>query len=74
MIHPKTHDIHTVDSLCCTVETNTTLYSNRTPIKINLKKKQGQPTLTGCESPNASERREVIYNSNKHFLKNVFPL
>ena len=27
--------IHTADSLCCTVETNTILESNYTPIKIN---------------------------------------
>ena len=28
------------DSLCCAVEANTTLWSNHTPIKINLKKKK----------------------------------
>ena len=27
------------DSFCCTVEMNTTLYSNYTPIKVNNKKK-----------------------------------
>ena len=26
--------VHIADSLCCTVETNRTLYSNYTPIKI----------------------------------------
>ena len=31
------------DSLCCTLETNTTLQSNYTPIKINLKKDAGVP-------------------------------
>ena len=30
--------ILTADSLCCTTETNTTLYSNYTPIKIKKKK------------------------------------
>ena len=29
--------IHLTDSLCCTVEANTTLWSNYIPIKINLK-------------------------------------
>ena len=34
--------IHTMaDSLHCTVETNTTLWRNYTPIKINLKKESG---------------------------------
>ena len=28
------------DSLCCTAETNTTLESNCTAIKVNLKKKE----------------------------------
>ena len=28
--------IHTADSLCCTAETNTTLYTNYTPIKIYI--------------------------------------
>ena len=31
--------IQITDSLCCTVETNTTLQSNYIPIKINLKKR-----------------------------------
>ena len=33
--------IHIADSLCCTAEINTTLYSNYTPIKIlkNFKKR-----------------------------------
>ena len=36
----KGDDIRTcmADSFCCTVETNTTLQSNYTPIKINFKK------------------------------------
>ena len=29
---------HIANSLCCTVETSTTLQSNYTPIKINLRK------------------------------------
>ena len=29
---------HIADSLCCIAETNTTLQSNYTPIKIDLKK------------------------------------
>ena len=29
--------VHIADSLCCTVETNRTLYSNYTPIKIKKK-------------------------------------
>ena len=29
--------IHIADSLCCTAETNITLLSNYTPIKINKK-------------------------------------
>ena len=37
---PKRGDIciRTADSLCCTVETNTALWSNYTPVKITLKK------------------------------------
>ena len=34
----------TADSLCSTVETNATLYSNYAPIKINLKKTKLQVT------------------------------
>ena len=30
--------MRTADSLCCTPESNTTLWSNYTPIKINCKK------------------------------------
>ena len=38
-IHTHTHThTHTPDSLYSTVETNTTLQSNYTPIKINLKR------------------------------------
>ena len=33
--------IHIADSLCCTAETNTTLQSNYTPLKINFKKRVG---------------------------------
>ena len=33
--------IHITDSVCCTAETNTTLQSNYTPIKINLRKAKG---------------------------------
>ena len=38
----KRGDMYTriADSLCCTVETNTTLQSNYTPIKTNLKKEE----------------------------------
>ena len=32
--------IHITDSLCCIVEINTTLQSNYTPRKINLKKEK----------------------------------
>lgn len=30
--------IHTADSLCCSAEANTALYSNCTPVKCNFKK------------------------------------
>ena len=36
------------DSLCCTAETNTTLYSNYTPIKINLKKSEKEEGAAVC--------------------------
>ena len=38
--NPKRGDtcVHIANSLCCTVETSTTLQSNYTPIKINLRK------------------------------------
>ena len=37
--------IHVADSLCCT---NTTLYSNYTPIKINLKKSEKEEGAAVC--------------------------
>ena len=40
--------IHIADSLCCTAETNTTLYSNYTPIKINLKKSEKEEGAAVC--------------------------
>ena len=54
---PKRGDIckRTADSLCCTVETNTALWSNYTPVKITLKK----------QSPLLEERKQ-IYGKTKY--------
>lgn len=38
--------IHVADSLCCSAETNTTLLSNHTPVKIRLKGISFQPLQT----------------------------
>ena len=48
--------ISVAESLCCTTETNTTLKSNYTPIKINIKKRRS------LHSPR-SETDKILYFS-----------
>ena len=58
--------MHIADSLCCTMEANTALWSNCTPIKM-LKKLKNEEWLTFIHSIT-----QILSQNATHLLKNYF--
>ena len=56
------------DSLCCILQTNTTLWSNCTPIKINLKMTWWSP-----QKPSPSHSGWSLSGSDKDIHSSLFP-